>query len=320
MNSSLPLSLDIGATRLRMAYAERQDGGVKIQRIAVRELPGGAASSGHIVHGAFVAAIIDDARAELNVRERRCVCAIGAPDAFLHAIAFPKMTWIERDRAARFEVARYLDFPIDEALVRMQNVDPGRGIYAVGAARTAALKSRVAALRQAGLRPLAVDHESSALARALEGFDAIVDVGFERSCIHACTAGSVPYTVTVASGGRSVTQSIARELGIDERSAERRKRIVGTAGAGESQTYLARQVAGAIESLRRRVAVHTTALVGNGARTKGLAAAIEAAANVRVTIPICAALRGNAFADDVLRASAADWNLVAGIALWSAAR
>jgi len=319
VTATLPLAIDIGATRVRIAHAEWEDRELKIRRVAVRELPEGASTSGAIAEGAFVAAVIEDARAELAVRERRCICAIGMPDASLHAMVFPKMTALERERAARFELVRYTQFPIDGAVVRIQNVNAERGIYAVGAAKASAVASRVATIRQAGLRPVAMDHESAALARALRGYDSIVDIGLQRSSVHAYTSGGVPHTIALSSGGRLVTQSIARELAIDETSAESRKRIIGSAGAGEAQRHLASEIALAIASARRRGAVRNTALVGNGARTKGLAEAIEAAADVRVTIPVAEALRGGAFGDDVLRAAAADWNLVTGLALWGGA-
>lgn len=319
MSSSLPLGVDIGATRVRIAHAERVGCEIKIRSVAVREFPEGAATSGGIAQDAFVAAAIEDARAELGVRDRRCVCAIGVPDASLFAMTLPKMTALERERAVRFELAGYTHYPLEQAVIRIRPASQEQNVYAVGTVQLAALKSRVAALRKGGLRPVAMDHESVALARALPGFDAIVDVGLHRSSVHACKLGRVPQTIGIPHGGGLVTRTIARELGIDEQSAERRKRIVGTAGAGEAEQQLALEIASALDGFRRRGMMRNAALVGNGARTKGLSAAIAVAANVRVTMPVCEALRGDTFGDDVLRAAAADWNLVSGIALWNAA-
>lgn len=319
MSMALPLAIDIGATRVRIAQAEREGSEVRIRRIAVREIPDGAATSGPVAQVAFVAAVIEDARLELGVRERRCVCAIGVPDAFLYTMTFPPMTAPERLRAARFELTRFAPYALDEAIVRIRPIDQGRHVYAVGLARAESVKSRAATIRTAGLRPVAMDHEAVALARALPGFDTIVDVGLQRTSVHACRIGGIPQTIEISHGGELVTSTIARELGIDEESAERRKRIVGTAGAGKADEQLALEITAALESFRRHGPVRNAALVGNGARTKGLCVAIASAANVSVSLPVSEALRSETFGEDVLRAAAADWNLVAGIALWSAA-
>ncbi|MDP9110782.1 MAG: pilus assembly protein PilM [Candidatus Eremiobacteraeota bacterium] len=319
MSSALPLAIDIGATRVRIAHAVRDGSRATIRRIAVRQFPDGAATSGSVAQVAFVAAVIEDARQELGVAERRCVCAIGVPDAFLYTMTLPPMTRLERERAARFELSRFTPYPLNEAVIRIRPIDQARHVYAVGLARAAAVKSRVAAIRTAGLRPVAMDHEAVALARSLPGFDVIVDIGLQRTSVHACRVGGLPQTIQISRGGDLVTAAIARELGVDEESAERRKRIVGTAGAGKSEEQLALEIAAALESFRRHGPVRNAALVGNGARTKGLSAAIASAANLSVSLPVSDALRSESMGDDVLCAAAADWNLVAGIALWSAA-
>jgi len=313
---TLPLGIDIGATRLRVLEAHVTAQGPRLRAAAVREISSGAASSGSIRDADYVAALIDDALVELGTRERRCVTAIGEPDALLRSVRFPKMTSGERERSARFEAQRHVDFPIDEALVRVHPVDRSNDVWALGIARTTAVSTRIAALRAAKLKVLAVDHEACAFGRALPRFDAIVDIGFQRVSLHVMTR-EAPATFQVFNGGADITRGIERDLSVDESTAEKRKRILGTAGAGErARTVLTADIAALIRSARATHAISRVGLVGNGARLPGLAADIEAATGALCEVPVSDTLRSEGYPEDVVRSSAPDWTLAAGLALW----
>jgi Tfp pilus assembly PilM family ATPase len=314
--NSLPLGIDIGATRVRVVAARMALNGPRVHGVAVREVSPGASSSGSIVDTQYVAAVIEDALTELGTRERRCVASIGEPDALLRSVRFPKMTKVERERSARFEAQRYVDFPLREALIRIHPVLPSDNLWALGIARTTAVTTRVAALRAARLKVVSIDHEASALARCLPFFDAIVDIGFQRASLHVVTEAT-PATFQTFNGGADVTRGIERELSIDERSAEKRKRILGTAGAGErARAVLTADVAALIHNARQTHPISRVAMVGNGARLPGFADDLQGATGALFELPVSDALRGSEYPEDVVRSSAPDWTLAAGLALW----
>lgn len=317
---TLPLGIDIGTTRIRVVEAEFDASGAHVRAVAVRELSGTSSTPGSFGEPEYVAALLEDALAELGTRERRCVCAVGEPDALLRSLVFPKMTIAERERAARFEAQRHVDYPVDEAIVRIHPIDAASGSWALGIARSSAIVARLAALRAAGLKPTAMDHEACALARALPGFDAIIDIGYQRTSVHIPTK-QAPITLQAYNGGADVTRAIERDLSIDAHSAEKRKRILGTAGAGErARTALTSDIASLIRNARTTQAISRVAVVGNAARLAGIAADIELATGVICEMPVSAALRGSSYPEDVVRSSAADWTLAAGLALWSTSR
>lgn len=316
--AALPLGIDIGTTRVRVAQAERTSHGARIRAVAVRDVSAGSSTSGAVADPEYVAALLEDAIAELGTPQRRCVCALGEPDALLRPLRLPKMTGHERERAARFEASRFIDYPVDEAVVRIHPIDAGSGVWALGIARSSALVTRMAALRAARLRPVAVDHESCALARALPEFDAIVDVGHHRTSVHVLTA-QTPVTLQAYNGGADVTRAIERELLLDERTAEKRKRILGTAGAGErARAALAADIAALLHNAGTTQGIARIALVGNAVRLGGLATDLEAATGALCEVPVSDALRSDGYPHDVIRSSAPDWTLAAGLALWSA--
>lgn len=311
MTYRLPLGIDIGVTRVRVVEARAESGTAVVQAVAVRER---SADDGE--DAAHLAALVDDAVAELRTKQRHCVCALGGPAAFLRAIAFPEMTDVERRSAAHYEAQRYADFPIEDAIVRVHRLEGRAHLWAVGVARANAVNERLSILRRAGLKPVAVDHESCALLRALNGFDAVLDIGHRRSSLHVATEGT-PVTLHAYSGGADVTRAIERELSVDTRTAEKRKRIVGTAGAGErAKSMLAGDLAALIATARRDFRVDRVALVGNGARLAGLGADIARASGASVEIPVAEPLHSGSYPHDVARSGAPDWTLASGLALW----
>lgn len=314
----LPLGIDIGTTRVRVVEGVGTAQGVRIRAVAVREISSGSSSSGALEDPEYVAALLEDALVELGTPHRKCVCAIGEPDGLLRPLKFPKMTSVERERAARFEAQRFVDYPVEDAVIRIHPIDPAAGVWALGIARSSAILTRVAALRAAGLKPLAMDHEACALARVLPGFDAIIDVGHQRTSLHIVTQ-QTPVTLQAYNGGADITRAIERELSLDVQTAEKRKRILGTAGAGErARAALTSDIASLIHNARATQAISRVALVGNAARLAGIAAELESATGALCELPVSDALRGPNYPEDVIRSSAPDWTLAAGLALWSA--
>ncbi len=234
----------------------------------------------------------------------------------LRSVHFPKMTCSERERSARFEAQRYVDFPIEEAMVRIHPLSPERNIWTLGIARCKAVNTRLAMLRAARLKVVSLDHEAFALQRALPHYDAIVDVGCGRTCLHVMT-GEAPLTFQSFSGGADITRAIERELSVDEQTAERRKRILGTAGAGErARAALTSDIASLIDKARQKHPIGRVAVVGNTSRLPGITAELEDATGALFELPISDALGGDQYPEDVVRSGAPDWTLAAALSRW----
>lgn len=307
---SIPLGVDVGKTRIRVAAALRAtSGAVELVGVASREAPEEPEAA---------AAVLDDLRRELGTRERRCVLSLPASAGVLKVLRFPKMSDAERRNAARFESERIVSWNSKEiaTVVRTHWVNVRDGLVAIGVAREEALRARVACARGAGLSVAGVDHDACAMRRAFPFADAVLDVGCESSSLHVFSA-SGPLSVTIPAGGAEVTAGICRDLGIDSTAAERRKRILGTAGAGEGarDAFVAR-VAATIHEVRERHPIRRLAMTGNGARLPGLAEIVEAAVGAMVDVPVSDLLRVAAYPDDVARSAAPDWTLAASLAAW----
>ncbi|MBV8643168.1 MAG: hypothetical protein JO225_04540, partial [Candidatus Eremiobacteraeota bacterium] len=132
----------------------------------------------------------------------------------------------------------------------------------------------------------------------------------------------VPITRTFAVGGRAITAAIVAALGVDEGTAEARKRTVGLAGAGEyACDALVNDLASALIEHRAnaRTDLRAIALTGNGARLAGFADALERAVAIPVRLAALAADAPDGLPADVVRAASPDWSLAYGLALWATA-
>ena len=318
---ALPLGIDLGSTRARIAAGEmNREGHVRIRAIVARDVPHDAVTL-EVEQPELVAAVIEEMVAEIGSRERRCVLSIGAPACVLRTVRFPRMSWPERIRASRFEARRYAGWDVDQvrSIVRLHPFDRAAGTFAIGVARAASVDSRVQAVRIAGLRALAVDHDAVAMRRLFSDCDAIVDVGAERSTVHCFSAGG-PSSLVAHAGGATITRGIAAELSIDVPTAERRKRILGCAGAGSAaRDEVVAAIGALVDRARVRMTIERIAVTGNGSRLPSFARALEEATGALAEVPVPEILRCSAYPEDVVRAAAPDWALAASLALWGAA-
>jgi Tfp pilus assembly PilM family ATPase len=304
---TLPLGVDLGTARVRVALVQRAPSGrPELVAVAARPLEDDPAAA------------LADAVAELRTRERRCVFGLGEPRAVLRSTHFPVMRRGEQERAARFEATQFVDYPIREAVVRVIPVG-SEGDAVIGVVRKDVIGSLVSLAHTAKLRVCAVDNNAFGLRRALPAVDAVLDIGLDDSRLHVFT-GSFPIGRRFSVGGAAFTQAIARALGCDTATAERRKLTHGIAGCGESaRDLLVADVANALAECRSGGFgdVREIALVGNGSRLSDLPAAIERATGVRVRPAALSPDVAPTLPPDVLRAAAPDWCLAYGLALWT---
>jgi Tfp pilus assembly PilM family ATPase len=306
---TLPLGIDFGRSRIRVALCARAaNGRPTLIAVAAR------------AHGGDPERALREAVHELGTAERRCVLGIGAPDALLRVISLPAMSRFERGRAAVFQAARYIDYPVADAAISLVPLT-GDARWTLGIARRVAIEARVAAAKRAKLVPLAIDDVAFALRRAHGDADGTIDISDDVTRL-TIFAQPIPFVADVALGAMLFTEGIARALGIDADAAEERKRTIGFAGAGEAQRDA---VIDAIADMlaRARAAGHTEirrlAMIGNGSRVPGLPEAIERATGYGVRLAALDVGVSDVLPADVLRAAGADWSVAYGLSLWDAA-
>jgi Tfp pilus assembly PilM family ATPase len=308
--ATLPLGVDIGQRRVRIALTARADGGP----------PRLLAVAGHD-HDGDPADALRWAIEDLQTQERRCVLALAPPDAVLCTAEFPAMSPWERVNAARFEAARFIDYPIAEASVSLVRTQAQQR-WAIGVVRRSALAAALGVAKRAQLRPLAVDDMAFALRRSQPDADAVIDMGNEATRL-TIFGETIPYVVRLPIGGAAMTNAIAQSLGVDTETAEDRKRSVGFGGAGDAtRDALITALAEALAEARASggyAGIRNVVLCGNGSRIPGFGPAIERATGYAVLPATLQPDCSETLPPDVLRAAAPDWSIAYGLSLWNVA-
>ncbi len=300
--ATLPLGIDIGTTRVRIALLEPSADGAALVAVAARERADDPSES------------LRDALAELGTHERRCVLSIAEPEGLIRSIVFPPMPARERALAAQYEADRFIsrEEPIVVRLFPL--ADPAR--FALGIARRSALVGRTTLAKQLGLQCVAIDNAAFAFERLAQPGDAILDIGELATTLYLF-GDVLPGVQRFDTGGRRLTQALAESLAIDYATADRRKRALGLSGAASYTTgALIEALSAAIITARARgLQIERLLVAGNGARLRELLASIAAATAIK-TIPLdrlpvaCETLPAN-----VVRAELPDWALAIALAL-----
>jgi Tfp pilus assembly PilM family ATPase len=289
---SLPLGVDIGASRVRVAA-------VAITATGRTRLLGTGAAD-----------VADDpceavrlALAQVPTVERRCITAVRTCDARLRLIRFPEMGATELRRAVRFEGVSMFGGALDEDTIAVRSATVGEDTL-VAAAPSRKIRETIDTLSSCGLRVMRVDHEACVLTRAAQL--PLLDIGLERSTLIALVNG-LPLVRPFQLGGAFFSDALAREFGTSLQVADIRKRTIGLGGgADHSLDAYVRALGAELESLEAR-AFQTLFVCGNGARLSALRERIADAFGVRVVPIDLSALMDLDLPPEVEHTGAFDW-------------
>ena len=311
MNRRLPLGVDVGNTRIRIAELFLDRGMPEIHNVAVHEVD--RVTDTDLPHQ------IRDLLRAADIKARNCVCGFAEPNATVRLTQFPPMSRAEQRKAAHFEAGRYVA-NVEDAIVSLTELDQAHR-FALGIVDGAVLARRLKAIRAAGLRIVAADYDGFALKRTFPDADAILDVGYSAARFYAY-GGPIPYGTVIEYGGRNFTNEIARAFAIGMGDAEQRKRLSGVEGiGGDTIPGFCRVVARAIQSATTAGFVKGKKLVlcGNGARLTGLADSI--ALDLGYDVQLANELMvSTTYPNDIVNANAPDWSLAVGLALYRVRR
>ncbi|MET0590918.1 MAG: type IV pilus assembly protein PilM [Naasia sp.] len=241
------VGLDFGSTSIRAA--EVQDGGrprATVVRSGEVPLPPGVVRDGDVLEMNTVADALKRLWQTAGFKTKDVVLGVGNHKVISRDLSVPSMPLNRIKETLAFQVQDLLPVPVDEALldfypVREEQTADGATVHGLLiAAMKAPVEAKVAAVRLAGLNPVAVDLVPFALTRVLlhgesaVGTSALIDVGESTTIIVVAHAGVPQFVRIVPAGGDDVTRAIAERLGIEYTEAEALKRAVGLVAAPKS--------------------------------------------------------------------------------------
>ncbi len=222
-------------------------------------IPAGLIEDGEIKDFKKVAELIKKIKSKTkpaSIKTDYAVCSLPESKCFFREIDFPEMTLEEVSEAIKWETEQqiplsweeiYLDWHVlnekkylkktekklkKNNLVNSEEIEKKTKVFLTAAPRKL-VDSYVKVLKQAGLKPIAMEIESAAIVRALVNknkYDSavlIIDFGETRTNFIIFKSPLIRFSRSISFSGVSLTDKISKELKIKYSEAERLKRKWG---------------------------------------------------------------------------------------------
>lgn len=311
------IGLDIGTSGVRAAELSFGKGRVTLEKFGQVALPAGAVRDGEVVDPDAVAEALRELWSATRLSTKKVVLGVANGRVIVRQVDLPWLPPDEMRAALGFQVQDFIPLPVEEAVLDFHPLqeltgEGGarmlRGLL-VAASREMVLGA-VAAVRQAGLRPVMVDLTSFAVLRSVgessalglsQSVEALVDVGARVTNIIVHQGGVPRFVRILLMGGQDVTDAVAERLGIPHAEAEAIKQqlALGTPDVAGVDLPAALRVvestaAAFVDEVRGSLDYYTAStgsppierlvLTGGGARLAGLADRLGAATRTPVQV------------------------------------
>ena len=268
------IGLDIGTNAVRVVELEPGETPT-VTSFGQVALPLDTMREGEVVDRAAVTAAIQRLWKELSLRKGEVRVGVASPRVLVRTLDLPVMSEVDLAGALRFQAQELIPIPYEEAVLDFQVLEqlpmPDVGPdgtqpqqmqrILLAAAHREMVANLVGAVQNAGLTVTAVDLVPLALIRAIgrrvsdngSGAEAIVSIGGGVTVVVVHEAGLPRFVRVLGLAGRSVTEAIARDLGIPFDQAEALKRQTGQVPdevADRARAAMARPVSDLVEQIR----------------------------------------------------------------------
>src|SRR5947209_13616143 len=236
------VGLDIGSNYIKVVEARLGKDRAVVTALGVMPTPSDTVDNNVILDPVGLGAAIRKLLDQSGVKTRKVVSTIASQSALVvRIIPVPKMTRSELEETMKWEVERHVPFQPGEIirdfqpLTRPEDVPEGGQMEVLLAvAQDGFVNQHVAALRAAGLEPVAIDIQPLALSRSLldlssngagpVGQVAVVNLGANVSEIDIYRDGVLSFPRALPLAGNTFTRAISDLLGAPLDVAERLKK------------------------------------------------------------------------------------------------
>jgi type IV pilus assembly protein PilM len=228
--------LDISDLSLKFLMLRKRGKKFSVVSFGESQIEPGIVEGGEVKDEEKLAKIVKEATKK--VKTKYVVACLPEEKAFLQVIKMPIMSEEDLKSAIVFEAENYIPLPVSEVYLDCEVVPP---VYnhldhldvLLAAIPKKTVDSYLRVLKKAGLKPIAFEIESLAIARALIKDQTttypvlIIDLGATRSSFIIFAGKSVRFTTSIPVSGIHFTELIAKNLKISFEKAEKLKIIHG---------------------------------------------------------------------------------------------
>lgn len=216
--------LDIGSTAIRLVQLKRGGEHPALVAYGALPVPANLTNSDSKMDQDKIAELIRQLVRENRVTLKNVVVGLSANKVFATVITTPKLDNAQLAKAIRYQAEQYIPMAIDQVKLDWAVVDQSKDgkqleVLLVAAAN-GIVDKYVTILEKAGLEPLALEANATAVARALIPKNnlavVVVDFGSLDSDISIVWNNAPRLVRSVPVGGTTLVRSVAQNLGLDE--------------------------------------------------------------------------------------------------------
>jgi type IV pilus assembly protein PilM len=216
--------LDIGSTAIRLVQLRRGGEHPALVAYGALPVPSNLTSSDSKMDQDKVADLIKQLVRENRVTLKNVVVGLSANKVFATVITTPKLDNSQLAKAIRYQAEQYIPMALDQVKLDWAVIDQSKDGKTLEvllvAAPNSAIDKYVSILEKAGLEPLALEPNATAVARALMPVNnlavVVVDFGSLDSDISIVWNNAPRLVRSVSVGGTTLVRSVAQNLGLDE--------------------------------------------------------------------------------------------------------
>ncbi len=233
------IGIDIGYAGIKLVELKNEKGRARLITYAYADVPAEALEKSLLNDVPGTAELLKSMMVKARTTTKKAISALPISAVFSSILSVPTTNEKELKEAVTVQAKKLIPLPIEEVALDTKIIDKKEKGTPDGKASTrvlvtAAPKTLVAKyleiFKQAGLELVSLETETFAESRALIGKDRstimLIDIGSLRTNIIVVENGIPFITRSIATGGNTITQTIAKTLGIPLEQAESMKRDI----------------------------------------------------------------------------------------------
>lgn len=232
------VGLDLGMSGIKLVELVNEKGRARLVTYAIADYPNAKTERNYAESADETSALVKKMLGQAKTTTKRCIAALPISSVFSSIISVPATNEKELKEAINWQAKKLIPMPLEDISLDSKTLDSDEGgdegkkvmrVLLTGAPK-GLVKNYVGIVTGAGLDPLALETEAFAQIRSLVGRDRstvmIIDIGAFRTNLTVVEKGVPFLSRSIATGGVSITSSIAKTLGIPFEQAETMKRDI----------------------------------------------------------------------------------------------
>ena len=286
------VGLDIGSGLIKLVVISHGSGEPVLSKVAMSTVVDDAIVEGEVMDPGIVAESIKNLFAEVGIKPKNVVTAVGGRDVIIKKIPMDRMQEHEARELIRWEAEQHVPFDMDNVELDFQILDPeAEGLQMsvlLVAAKRELIETKMSLLGEIGIQPSVIDVDAFALHNAFEvnypeamkGIVGLVNIGHEVTNVNILDEGTPVLTRDLPLGTRRFREDLQRERGLSAEEAGKLLQGFETSevltpflqSRGEELAVGIERAAAFLQTANRSAAsLSRMFLSGGGARIPGLA-------------------------------------------------